>query len=120
MTDKELDPEMTTGFLDEAGQYIAVLNERLLGIEGGASPQAVIDEMFRAAHSMKGAAGFLNLQSVCEVTHVLETVLDRIRQGGMRFSDPVIDALFQAFDCLSALLAEIAVGETTPDFDIQP
>jgi len=111
MSNGALDPEMTAGFMDEAGLYIAVLNERLLAIEGGVAGESVVDEMFRAAHSMKGAAGFLNLSDVCDVTHRMETVLDQIRKGSKAFSDSIVDALFQAFDCVSGLLAEIAAGE---------
>ncbi len=119
MSANRQDPEVLSSFLDEAGQCIATLNEKLLEAERGDAPTALVDEMFRAAHSMKGSAGFLNLADVASVTHSLETVLDWVRKGKLTFSDEVVDALFMAFDTASALLAQIAAGQQG-EIDIAP
>ncbi len=118
MSAAQPDPDLLASFLDEAGQCIATLNERLLAAEGGAPPTDAVGEMFRAAHSMKGAASFLNLARVAKVTHTLETVLDRVRKDQLAFADAVVDRLFDALDIVSALLAELAAGqEETTDID---
>jgi two-component system chemotaxis sensor kinase CheA len=102
------DPEVLAGFLDEASQCVATLNEKLLAVESGASAEEVVGEMFRAAHSMKGAAGFLNLAKVAKVTHHLETVLDRVRKGKLQLGEDITDALFAALDTISSLLTDLA------------
>ncbi len=107
-----LDQDTVTGFLDEAGKHIETLNERLLAIEQGKVGQEVVAEMFRAAHSLKGAAGFLKLTDIAGVTHRMESVLDQVRHGKLTFTNPVVEALFQSFDVVGSLLAEVAGGAT--------
>jgi two-component system chemotaxis sensor kinase CheA len=107
-----IDQDTISGFLDEAGKHVATLNERLLALEQGQIGPEGVAEMFRAAHSLKGAAGFLKLTDIADVTHRMESVLDLIRHGKMTFSDQVIAALFHSFDTLSSLMAEVATGSS--------
>jgi two-component system chemotaxis sensor kinase CheA len=107
-----IDQDTISGFLDEAGKHVATLNERLLALEQGQIGPEGVAEMFRAAHSLKGAAGFLKLTDIANVTHLMESVLDLIRHGKMTFSDQVIAALFHSFDTLSSLMAEVATGNS--------
>jgi len=117
--DESTDMDILASFLDEAGQCIATLNEKLLEVESGDVDKEVIGEMFRAAHSMKGSAGFLNLEDISLVTHNLETVLDWVRKDKLEFTTEVTDALFDAFDIISVQLA--ALTTDTPDYiDIKP
>ena len=106
----DIDSELLAGFLDEGGKCLADLNAKLLEAERGEVSQDLVCSMFRAAHSMKGLSGMLQLRSFGAVTHAVETVFDRIRNGGLEFSQTVVDALFQAFDQLSSLHALLAAG----------
>lgn len=119
MSNENLSNDVMTSFLDEAGQYIATLNDNLLVAENGECTREMIDEMFRAAHSMKGNAGFLNLTDIMEVTHNMETVLDKVRKDKLSFSTDVVDALFSAFDVVSSLLAGL-VNNAPEEIDIAP
>ena len=114
-----IDSDAVTGFLDEAGVHIATLNDRLLAVEQRAIGPDDIAEMFRAAHSLKGAAGFLKLTDIAQVTHLMESVLDLIRHGKVTFTSLVVDALFRSFDTVSSLMADVA-GSCTSQVDIQP
>ena len=105
------DAEILGSFLDEAGICIATLNDKLLEVEAGNIDEEMISEMFRAAHSMKGSAGFLNLNSISQVTHSLETILDWIRKDKLTFTPQVIEVLFTAFDTVSALLVALTTDE---------
>ena len=105
------DAEILGSFLDEAGICIATLNDKLLEVEAGNIDEEMISEMFRAAHSMKGSAGFLNLDSISQVTHSLETILDWIRKDKLTFTPQVIEVLFTAFDTVSALLVALTTDE---------
>lgn len=110
MNDFGLDQDTVNGFLDEAGKHIATLNERLLGVEQGKTGSEIVAEMFRAAHSLKGAAGFLKLTDIAAVTHRMESVLDQVRHERLTFTGQVVETLFESFDIVSSLLAGVATG----------
>ncbi len=112
-----LDPTLAAGFQDEASQYLALLNDCLLAVERGEHEPATVDAMFRAAHSLKGAAGFLDLTPMVTLTHRLETCLDRVRKGEAAFTPPAIEALFLAVDTLGAQLAALGAQQETVDPD---
>lgn len=106
----DVDSEIMAGFLDEGGKCLADLNAKLLEAERGNVEPELVCAMFRAAHSMKGLSGMLHLRSFGAVTHAVETVLDRIRNDRLTFTQPVVDALFRAFDQLSSLHQMLAAG----------
>ncbi len=111
MSELGTDPEVLAGYLDEASDCLTVLDEKLLAVEeSGADPETV-QEMFRAAHSIKGMAGMLNLADICGLTHSMETVLSKVRDGKLEFTAQVIDALFLGLDVLGTLHRDLRRGE---------
>src|SRR4051794_27220520 len=79
-----------------------------------------LDRTFRAAHTLKGAAGMVGLRPIAEFTHKVEAVLDDIRSGRMAVSRGAITVLLRAKDYLGAALSEAAVGRaTTPPADLE-
>ncbi|MFW5859481.1 MAG: chemotaxis protein CheW [Planctomycetota bacterium] len=109
------DPAMLAEFLDEAGSHLHLLNDGLLAAEDAQVDPGSIDAMFRAAHSIKGGAGFLGLDALQRVTHRMETLLDDVRHHTVDFTPGVIEALFHAFDAIATLLAAAAAGEQPAD-----
>lgn len=103
-------------FLDEARGNLETVNRRLLDAERGPLGDDGVNELFRGAHSFKGLSGMFNLTEVCETTHALETVFDRIRKHTLEFTREVIDASFAACDLLNGLLDDLAArrGATRP------
>ncbi|MFW5750434.1 MAG: Hpt domain-containing protein, partial [Planctomycetota bacterium] len=95
------DPAMLAEFLDEAGSHLHLLNDGLLAAEDAQVDPGSIDAMFRAAHSIKGGAGFLGLDALQRVTHRMETLLDDVRHHTVDFTPGVIEALFHAFDAIA-------------------
>lgn len=95
-------------FLDEARTNLATVNRRLLEAERGPLPGEAVHELFRGAHSLKGLAGMFHLGPICQTTHALETMFDRIRKGALAFTAEVIAAAFEAVDLLGALLDDLA------------
>ncbi|MGQ9605682.1 MAG: Hpt domain-containing protein [Thermogutta sp.] len=100
-------------FLDESGQHLDRLNENLLLLdeslrEQGESVQAcdieVLNEMFRAAHSLKGLSAMLGLTDINQLTHKVENVFDAARNGQLAIDRGVIDLMFRAVDRLSAMV----------------
>ena len=106
MNNNDIDPDMLADFLDEAEIHISVLNQQLLLAEQQKPTSEQIDELFRAAHSLKGAAGFLNLNEITEVTHRLETLLDHLRNGQRDLDQSVLEVLFSACDGITSLVAQ--------------
>lgn len=92
-------------FFDEAKEHLDEM-ERLLLALNIAMPEAEdLDAIFRAAHSIKGGSGTFGFGDMAEVTHVLETGLDRVRKRELALSDAMVDILLQACDVLQGLLA---------------
>lgn len=68
-------------FAAEARDYLQSLNEDLLNLEKNPQDHSAVDEMFRAAHSLKGMAGTMGYEELAEFTHEMESVLDLLREG---------------------------------------
>lgn len=112
MQDEILD-ELLGDFLDESTGLLAQLNEKLLALDAWAKNEAasaeappvdVLNEMFRAAHSLKGLSGMLRLTEINHLTHKVENVFDAARNAQLPVTTECIDAIFPAIDCISALV----------------
>ncbi|MEW6047136.1 MAG: Hpt domain-containing protein, partial [Bacillota bacterium] len=71
--------ELRSLFVDEAREYIQLLNQGLLQLESAPQEAAVLHELFRAVHSLKGMAGTMGYQSMVELAHAVESVFDELR-----------------------------------------
>ena len=94
-------------FLDEANEQIALLESDLLELETGSS-QELLQRIFRAAHTLKGSSRAMGFSGMGELTHAMEDVLDRLRNGEMVVTQAVADALFEGVDQLKRLVGEVA------------
>jgi two-component system chemotaxis sensor kinase CheA len=108
-------------FFEEAEEHLANLEHLLLTLDTRAPDQEALDGIFRAAHSIKGASGMFGFDDLSALTHVLETLLDKLRSGRMTLQAEMIDVFLAARDVLAQLLAahqnqredpDIAVAET--------
>ena len=101
-------------FLAESGDYLELLNSELLKLEklkNRESETESINNMFRAAHSIKGMSGMMGYNKINRLTHKMENVMDNIRQGKQKFNDDVIEILFRCFDFLTALVGAVLSDE---------
>lgn len=92
-------------FFEEAAEHLASMEALLLAIDPGAPDAEDVNALFRAAHSIKGSSGTFGFQDMMEVTHILETMLDRVRKGEAPLTDEMVDASLVAGDVLKNLLA---------------
>ncbi|MBO8086442.1 chemotaxis protein CheW [Marichromatium sp. AB32] len=102
-------------FFDEAGEHLAEMETLLLELDIEAPDPEVLNAIFRAAHSIKGGAGTFGFHDVARVTHILETLLDRLRKHELAPTVEMIDATLQAGDLLKAQLAAHQRGEEFED-----
>ncbi|MES2741385.1 MAG: chemotaxis protein CheA [Pseudomonadota bacterium] len=91
-------------FFDEAEELLAEMERLLLAVDIGAPDAEDLNAVFRTAHSVKGGASTFGLSDMTEVTHILESLLDRIRKGEMALTAEHVDAFLAAKDILKMQL----------------
>jgi two-component system chemotaxis sensor kinase CheA len=101
-------------FFDEAEEHLGNMEQLLLAIDMDAPDPEELNAIFRAAHSIKGGAATFGFMDMVEVTHVLETLLDRLRKSELTLIPEMVDALLAARDILATQLAELR-GEGSVD-----
>ncbi|MGN0166933.1 MAG: chemotaxis protein CheA [Acetatifactor sp.] len=87
-------------FLDETKEHLQNLNTRILELESDAENMDTINEIFRAAHSLKGMAGTMGYKRMQNLTHDMENVFSEVRNGNIKVNSGMIDVLFQCLDAL--------------------
>ena len=94
-------------FLDETREHLSSLNTQILNLESNPEDEDTINEIFRAAHSLKGMAGTMGFKRMQNLTHDMENVFSEIRNGNMKVSSSLIDILFQTLDALEEYTSNI-------------
>lgn len=91
-------------FIDETREHLQSLNEQILILEREPENVDTINEIFRAAHSLKGMAGTMGYKRMQRLTHDMENVFSEIRNGKMKASAKLVDVLFKGLDALEQYL----------------
>lgn len=106
-------------FIEETKEHLQSLNEHLLILEKDPENENTINEIFRAAHSLKGMAGTMGYKRMQRLTHDMENVFSEIRNGKMKASSDLVDVLFRGLDALEAYLNHIQTeaDEGTEDYE---
>lgn len=91
-------------FFEESLEGLDIMESELLDLEPGTPDNEIINTIFRAAHSIKGGSGTFGFTSVTEFTHVVETLLDQIRDGKRLLTRVQIDLFLQSVDCIREML----------------
>ncbi len=87
-------------FLDETAEHLQNLSDQLMILENEPENEDTINEIFRAAHSLKGMAGTMGYKRMQNLTHDMENVFTEVRAGNMKVTSRLIDVLFQTLDAL--------------------
>jgi two-component system, chemotaxis family, sensor kinase CheA len=104
-------------FLSESRENLSEINNALLELERGGSDTA-IPRLFRAVHTMKGMGAAMGYTSVGELSHELETLLDKLRNGALVVTRPIIDTLFSGVDALEQAV-DLATGAAPQQLDVK-
>ncbi len=104
-------------FLDETTEHLQNLNTQILALEQDSENMDTINEIFRAAHSLKGMAGTMGYKRMQTLTHDMENVFSEVRNGNIKVKANMIDILFQCLDALEEYTNNIreAADEGTND-----
>jgi two-component system chemotaxis sensor kinase CheA len=97
-------------FIDESKEHLQTINERLLELEQTPGDMALVNEIFRSAHTLKGMSATMGFEDLANLTHQLENVLDGIRNQRLIVTPELLDVVFQAVDHLEAMIISIASG----------
>lgn len=111
--------QFTQVFFEEAAEHLANMEALLLALDVDAPDSEDLNAIFRAAHSIKGGSGTFGFGDMTEVTHILETLLDRVRKAELRLTPAMVDAFLAAGDVLKAMLAHHQGGEPVDEADVQ-
>ena len=103
-------------FFEESFEGLDAMEAELLNLVPGEEDLETINTIFRAAHSIKGGSGTFGFNSVSDFTHVLETLLDQIREGKRELTTEHVDLLLKSVDCLRALLSALQ-SEQEPNLE---
>jgi len=107
----EADEELLEDFLIEAGEILELLSEQLVELEKNPEDQPLLNAIFRGFHTIKGGAGFLNLTTLVEVTHLTENVFDLLRNHEREITADLMDAILQSLDTVNHMFNVIKEGE---------
>jgi two-component system chemotaxis sensor kinase CheA len=102
--------ELLKDFFSEAEQQVFTLESNILVIENDPSNHDAIDEIFRAAHTLKGGSATVEMHELSGFTHVIEDLLDVLREGTLTVTEPVVDLLLKSLDIIKAMLEERSRG----------
>ena len=94
-------------FIDESNEHLQNLNTQILNLEAEPDNMDTINEIFRAAHSLKGMAGTMGYKRMENLTHDMENVFSEVRNGHIKVAPSMIDILFQCLDALDEYVSNI-------------
>lgn len=112
-----MDQELLADFLTEAGEMIDSLGEQIVAFEQSNADPEQLNALFRVFHTLKGSAGFLEIQPMVELCHAAEEVMGAVRTGQLGHSAELVDCISQAVSWLDAALAELSNGEVITPAD---
>lgn len=105
-------------FLEESMDNLQTLNESLLELEQNPDDINKVNEIFRVAHTIKGMAATMGFNQMAELTHKMEDVLSKFRDGQLSVNQDVVTVLFQCLDTLESMVSNIQ-SEENQEIDIQ-
>jgi two-component system chemotaxis sensor kinase CheA len=106
-----VDDDIKRDFLQEAGELVQRLSEQLIELEKSPGDPELLNAVFRAFHTVKGGAGFLELHPLVELCHVTEDVCNGLRSGQVKLDSTMMDCLLQSLDQVQLMLDAVAKDE---------
>ena len=94
-------------FIDESNEHLESLSDQLMILEKEPDNSDTINEIFRAAHSLKGMAGTMGYKRMQNLTHNMENAFSEVRNGNVKVNSALVDVLFQCLDALQAYVSNI-------------
>ncbi len=120
MNQDSFDPAVFADFVLEAREHLETIEPNLLELEKDPENLDLLDYIFRPMHSLKGASGFLGLNSINNLAHKGENVLDELRKGNQKVTSDIMDVILEATDTLRTMIDTLETEGAEGDIDVQP
>ncbi len=98
-------------FIAESQESLNALNQALLDLETNPEEMDILNNIFRYAHTLKGMSATMGYDKIADLSHKMENLLDKIRQGTISLSTDIVDILFECIDLLEAMVERITQGQ---------
>lgn len=113
----DADEEILQDFLVEAGEILDQLSEQLVELENRPDDTDLLNAIFRGFHTVKGGAGFLQLDPLVNCCHIAENVFDILRKGERPVTSELMDVVLQALDAVNGMFTQVRENETLTEAD---
>lgn len=111
------DPELFADFITEAKEHLETIEPNLLELEKAPDNLALLNDIFRPMHSLKGASGFLGLDKINRLAHKSENILDELRKGTMVVTSEIMDLILSSTDALRQMIESLESTNTEGDVE---
>ena len=111
--------ELTSVYIQESREQLAEMEAGLLRLEQAPDDRDNINGIFRAAHTIKGGAGVVECHFIVGFTHLVENLLDSLRNGDIAVSPPLATLLLECCDQMGSLVDALAAGQPQPAAELQ-
>ncbi|WP_374283078.1 Hpt domain-containing protein [Desulfovibrio sp.] len=118
MSQEFFDPELFADFIAEAKEHLETIEPNLLELEKAPDNLALLNDIFRPMHSLKGASGFLGLNRINQLAHKSENILDELRKGTMVVTSEIMDVILASTDALRQMIDNLESTNAEGDVEI--
>lgn len=118
MSQEFFDPELFADFIAEAKEHLETIEPNLLELEKTPDNLALLNDIFRPMHSLKGASGFLGLNRINQLAHKSENILDELRKGSMVVTSEIMDVILASTDALRQMIDNLEADNSEGDVEI--
>ena len=112
MSQDFFDPELFADFIAEAKEHLETIEPNLLELEKAPGNLALLNDIFRPMHSLKGASGFLGLNRINQLAHKAENILDELRKGSMVVTSEIMDVILASTDALRQMIDNLEANNS--------
>src|SRR6266851_6968382 len=109
--------DLLNEFLTETTESLSLLDLELVKLEQNPNDPALLSNIFRLVHTIKGTCGFLGLPRLESVAHAAENVLGKVRDGELTVSPAAVSLILESLDCIKMIMAELEAKEAEPAGD---
>ena len=119
MSQEFFDPELVADFIAEAKEHLETIEPNLLELEKAPDNLALLNDIFRPMHSLKGASGFLGLNRINHLAHKSENILDELRKGSMQVTSEIMDVILASTDALRQMIENLESTNSEGDVETE-